>query len=86
MKFIQYDQKVWDNGETSRTWQFGILKNRSFLWVNYENPTKQYYSSGGFHITLSFLQSDSLFGAELNNNKHCLSFYFFTEYFEGWGH
>ena len=86
MKFIQYDQKTWDNGEISHTWQFGILKNRSFLWVNYEKPTSQYYSSGGFHIDLSFLQSNSLFGAELNNNKQSLAFYFFTEYFEGWGH
>ena len=86
MKLFQYDKKTWDNGETSHTWQFGIIKNRSFLWVNYENPTAQYYCSGGFHMRFSFLQSDSLFGAELNNNKQCLSFYFFTEYFEGWGH
>jgi hypothetical protein len=53
--------------------------------VNYENPTNHHYSSGGFHITLSFFQSDSLFGAELNNDKQCFAFYFFTEYFEGWG-
>jgi len=84
MKLFQYDKKTWENGETSHTWQFGILKNRSFLWVNYENPTNHHYSSGGFHITLSFFQSDSLFGAELNNDKQCFSFYFFTEYFSGW--
>jgi hypothetical protein len=83
MKLLQYDEKTWDNGETSHTWQFGILKKRSLLWVNYENPTNHFYSSGGFHIELSFLQSDSLFGVELNNNKQCLAFYFFTEYFEG---
>ena len=45
MKLFQYDKKVWENGETSHTWQFGILKNRSFLWVNYENPTNHHYSS-----------------------------------------
>ena len=84
MKLFQYYKKTWENGETSHTWQFGILKNRSFLWVNYENPTNRHYSSGGFHITLSFFQSDSLFGAELNNDKQCFSFYFFTEYFSGW--
>ena len=33
MKLFQYDKKVWDEGETSHTWQFGIFKNRSFLWV-----------------------------------------------------
>jgi hypothetical protein len=84
MKLFQYDKKVWDDEETSHTWQFGILKNHSFLWVNYENPTHQSYSSGGFHINLSFLSSSSLFGVELNNNKQCFAFYFFTEYFEGW--
>ena len=83
MKLFQYDKKVWDEGETSHTWQFGIFKNRSFLWVNYENPTNHLYHSGGFHITLSFLAS-SLFGVELNNNKQSLAFEFFTEYFEGW--
>jgi len=83
-KLFQYDKKVWEGDETSHTWQFVILKNRSLLWVNYENPTNHHYSSGGFHITLSFFQSDSLFGAELNNNKQCFAFYFFTEYFEGW--
>jgi hypothetical protein len=84
MKLFQYDKKVWENGEVNHIWQFVILKNRSFLWVSYENPTSHYYSSGGFHINLSFLAS-SLFGIELNNNKQCLAFEFFTEYFDGWG-
>jgi hypothetical protein len=84
MKLFQFDKKIWDNDNTvDHTWQFGIIKNRALLWVNYENPTKHFYSSGGFHITLSFLQSVSFFGVELNNNKQCLSFYFFTEYSEG---
>jgi len=52
--------------------------------VSYENPTSHYYSSGGFHFTLSFLSS-SLFGIELNNDKQSLAFEFFTEYFDGWG-
>jgi hypothetical protein len=82
-KLFQYDKKVWENAETSYTWQFGIFKNRSFLWVNYENPTSQHWSSGGFHIVFSFLSS-SLFGVELNNDKQSLAFCFFTEYFEGW--
>ena len=81
-KLFQHDKKIWDDGDTDYTWQFVILKNRSFLWVSYENPTRHYYSSGGFHINLSFLSS-SLFGIELNNNKQCLAFEFFTEYFEG---
>lgn len=84
VRFIRYDKKIWDNANAvDLTWQFGIIKNRALLWVNYENPTRQFYSSGGFHITLSFLQSHSFFGADLNNNKQCLSFYFFTEYSEG---
>jgi len=47
LKLFQHDKKVWDDGETSHTWQFGILKNRSFLWVDYENPTAHRWSSGG---------------------------------------
>lgn len=85
MKPYRYDKKVWENGETSRTWQFGIFKGRSFLWVNYENPTNRSYSSGGFHVTLSFLTDSHLFGVELNNNKQCFAFCLMTEYFEGWG-
>ena len=80
MKIFQYDKKVWDDGETSHTWQFGIVKNTSLLWVRYENPTHQFFASGGFHVSLSFLAS-SLFGIELNNNKQCIAFEFFTEYF-----
>ncbi len=83
-KLFQYDKKVWDDGETSHTWQFGIIKNRSFLWVNYENPTAQHWSSGGFHIILSFL-SNSLLGVELYDEKQSFCFYFFNEYFSGWG-
>jgi hypothetical protein len=75
-KLFQYDKKVWDDGQTSHTWQFVILKNRSFLWMNYENPTCHHWSSGGFHITLSFLAS-SFFGVELNNDKQSLAFEFF---------
>lgn len=83
MKIFQFDTKVWDDGITDYTWQFVILKNRSFLWVGYENPTCHHYATGGFHINLSFLAS-SLFGIELNNGKQSLAFEFFTEYFEGW--
>ena len=83
MKIFKFDKKVWDDGLTDYTWQFVILKNRSFLWVNYENPTNHHWSSGGFHIVFSFLSS-SLFGVELNNDKQSLAFEFFTEYFEGW--
>jgi hypothetical protein len=84
MKLFQYDKKVWDNGETDRTWQFVILKNHSFLWVNYENPSSLVHSNGGFHIMLSFLTSSSLFGVDFQVGKVGLSFNFFTEYFEGW--
>jgi hypothetical protein len=82
-KLFQYNKKVWDNAETSHTWQFGIFKNRSFLWVNYENPTSQCWSSGGFHIVLSIL-SNSFLGVELSNNKQSFAFCFFSEYFTGW--
>ena len=85
MKLFQYDKKVWDEGETSHTWQFGIFKNRSFLWVNYENPSALVHSNGGLHILLSFFTSSSLFGADFQVGNVGLSFNFFTEYFDGFG-
>ncbi len=84
MKPYQYNLKVWDNGETDRTWQFGVINNRSLLWVNYENPSSLVHSNGGFHIMLSFLTSSSLFGVDFQVGKVGLSFNFFTEYFDGW--
>jgi len=83
MKPYQYNLKVWDNGETDRTWQFGIINNRSLLWVNYENPSSLVHSNGGFHIMLSFLTSSSLFGVDFQVGKYALSLNFFTTYFDG---
>jgi len=84
MKLLQHDKKVWENGETSHTWQFGILKNRSFLWVDYETPGGIVHSSGGFNILLSFFGS-SLFSVNMQQYKFGLAFAFFAEYFSGWG-
>ena len=84
MKLFQYDKKVWEGDETSHTWQFVILKNRSLLWVNYENPSSLVHSDGGLHILFSFFTSTSLFGADFQVGKVGFSFNFFTEYFEGW--
>ncbi len=83
MKLFQYDKKVWDEDETDLTWQFGIIKNRSFLWVNYQIPSGTVDTFGGFHIELSFFAS-SLFGITFQTNQRSLSFYFFAEYFSGW--
>jgi hypothetical protein len=83
MKPYQYNLKVWEGGETSRTWQFGIFKKHSFLWVNYENPSAKVWMSGGLHISFSFFGS-SLFGVDFETNSWSFSFNFFTEYFEGW--
>jgi hypothetical protein len=83
MKLFQYDKKVWDDGDTDHTWQFVILKNRSFLWVDYETPGGAVHSSGGFNILLSFFGS-SLFSVNMQQYKFGLAFAFFAEYFEGW--
>ena len=86
MKIFQFDKKVWENGETSHTWQFGILKNRSLLWVYYETPGGIVHSSGGvggFNILLSFFGS-SLFSVNMQQYKFGLGFAFFAEYFSGW--
>ena len=83
MKLHQYDKKVWDDGDANHTWQFGIIKNRSLLWVNYQNPTSEFYLSGGLRVLLLFSKS-SPFGLEFQTNCWSLSFHFFTEYFKGW--
>ncbi len=83
MKLFQYDKKVWDNGETDRTWQFGILNNRSLLWVNYENPGRIIHSSGGLNILFSFF-GGCLFSVDIQQRRFCLAVGFFTEYVEGW--
>ena len=83
MKLFQYDKKVWDDGDANHTWQFGIIKNRSLLWVSYENPGRIIHSSGGINILLSFFGS-SLFSVDIQQRKFCLAFGFLTEYFKGW--
>ena len=82
MKIFQFDKKVWDDGDVNRTWQFGIVKNISLLWVNYETPGGICHSSGGINILFSFFGS-SLFGVNLQQQTFNFGFYFFTEYFEG---
>ena len=84
MKLFQYDKKVWDDGDTNRTWQFGIINNRSLLWVSYENPSRLVHSNGGLHILLSFFSSSHLFGAGFQVDKIGLDFGIFTTYFDGW--
>ena len=83
MKIFQYDKKVWDDGETSHTWQFGIVKNTSLLWVNYETPGGIVHSAGGINILFSFFGS-SLMSVDFQQNRFSLAFAFFTENFEGW--
>jgi hypothetical protein len=82
MKLFQYDKKVWDNDEVDRTWQFGIIKNTSLLWVNYETPGGVVHSSGGINILFSFFGS-SLLSIDFQQNRFSLAFGFFTDYFEG---
>lgn len=83
MKLFQFDQKTWDNGEVSRTWQFGIIKNKSLLWVNFETPGSITHSGGGINILFSLFDS-SLMSVDFQQNKFIFAFGFFTEYFEGY--
>ena len=83
MKLFQYDKKTWDNGEVDHTWQFGIIKNRALLWVNYETPGKIVHSAGGINILFSFFGS-SLMSVSFQQRKFGFGVDFFTEYFDGW--
>ena len=83
MKLFQYDKKTWDNGEVDNTWQFGIIKNKALLWVNFETPGGIVHSAGGINILFSFFGS-SLFSVNLQQYRFSLGFDFFTDYFTGW--
>ena len=84
MKIFQFDKKVWDTGnEVSRTWQFGIIKNRALLWVSFETPGSQYSACGGINTLLSFFGS-SLTSVDFQQRRFGLAFGILTEYFDGW--
>jgi hypothetical protein len=78
MKLFKYNKNVLGY-KTSHTWQFGIVKNTSLLWVNYETPGGIVHSAGGINILFSFFGS-SLFSVDLQQHKFGLAFAFFTEY------
>ena len=79
MKIFQFDKKTWENGEVNRTWQFGIIKNRALLWVNFETPGGVIHSSGGINILFSFF-GNSLMSVDFQQRRFCLAFAFITEY------
>jgi hypothetical protein len=83
VKLYQHDKQTYQDGEVSHTWQFGIIKNKSLLWVSCETPGKIIHSSGGINILFSFFGS-SLMSVDLQQRRFGLAFGFFTEYFDGW--
>jgi hypothetical protein len=82
-KLFQYDKKVWDDGDTDHTWQFGIINNKTLLWVNYETPGRIIHSSGGINVLFTFF-GGCLFSVDIQQRIFCLAVGFFTEYLEGW--
>jgi hypothetical protein len=82
-KFFQYDKQNYQDGEVSQTWQFGIIKNKSLLWVCYETPGGLIHSAGGINILFSFF-GNSLFSVDFQQRTFGLAFAFFAEYFDGW--
>jgi hypothetical protein len=84
MKLFQYDKKVWEDGTIYRTWQIGILKNKSLLWVNYEDSSQITEPCGPLYLGLSLFGS-SFIGFDLQiKNQKSFSIHVFTEYDEGW--
>lgn len=83
MKLFQYDTKTWDNGEVSHTYQFGIIKNTSLLYVFYETPGGITYSSGGINVLLSFF-GHSLFCVSIQQYKFGFALGILSKYFDGW--
>jgi hypothetical protein len=83
MKLYQHDKQNYQEGEVDHTWQFGIIKNRALLWMNYTNPGCIVHSSGGINILFSFFGS-SLMSVDIQQQSFSFAFGFFTEYFDGW--
>jgi hypothetical protein len=84
MKLFQHNKKKWFNDEmVNNIWQFGIIKNKTLLWVYCETPGLTIHCAGGINILLSFFGS-SLFAVDIQQQKFNLAFHFFTDYFTGW--
>lgn len=85
MKLFQSNKRVWDFGGVSRTWQFFIVKNRTFFCVDYEKTDKSHDNYKVLPVTFSldFTQFYSL-SAEFACGEISLTFYLFCKYFEGW--
>ena len=83
MKLYEHSKHTYQDGEVTRTWQFGIIKNKSLLWVNFETPGGISHYAGGINILFSFFGS-SLMSVGFQQHTFGLAFAFFTEYFDGW--
>ena len=83
MKLYEHSKQTYQDGEIDHTWQFGIIKNRALLWVNFESPGGVIHSSGGINILFSFFGS-SLMSVDLQQQRFTFAVGFFTEYFDGW--
>ena len=83
MKLYEHSKQTYQDGEVSHTWQFGIINDKSLLWVGFETPGKIIHSAGGINILFSFFGS-SLMSVDLQQQRFSLAFGIFTEYFDGW--
>jgi hypothetical protein len=79
MKIYEHSKQTYQDGEVSHTWQFGIIKNKSLLWVNCETPGKIIHSAGGINLLFSFF-GNSLMSVDFQQRRFCLAFAFITEY------
>jgi hypothetical protein len=79
MKLYQHSKHTYQDGEVTRTWQFGIINDISLLWVNFESPGGVIHSSGGINLLFSFF-GNSLMSVDFQQRRFCLAFAFITEY------
>ena len=83
LKLYQHDKHTYQDGEVNHTWQFGIIKNRALLWVNYTNPGGIIHCSGGINILFSFFSS-SLMSIDIQQQRFGLAFGVLVKYFDGY--
>ena len=77
MKLYEHSKQTYQDGEVDHTWQFGIIKNKSLLWVNCESPGGVIHYAGGINILFSFF-GNSLISVDFQQRKFSLAVAFIT--------
>jgi hypothetical protein len=83
MKLCQRDEKVWEDGTSNKTYQFGIIGKVALLCIIVDDDNPSPYR--GINILTSFLSPSHLFSIDIQVKGYTLSLNALSEHFGGWG-